>query len=135
VFGERVARQLRRPSVDGPRRPHRTLEIRSITGGGSPDNHATVEEVRDLLWDSMGIVRTGAGLSTAVTRLEHLLDRFGPSESSAPGSLTANAITSALLIGRAALARTESRGAHFRTDFPRPRPSWRQHLGQVAVDA
>jgi L-aspartate oxidase len=135
VFGERVARQLRRPSVDGPRRPHRTLEIRSITGGGSPDNHATVEEVRDLLWDSMGIVRTGAGLSTAVARLEHLLGRFGPSERSAPGSLTANAITSALLIGRAALARTESRGAHYRTDFPRPRPSWRKHLGQVAVDA
>ena len=41
---------------------------------------------------------------------------------------TANMVTVANLVLTAALARTESRGAHFRNDFPETDPDWRRHI-------
>jgi L-aspartate oxidase len=36
-------------------------------------------------------------------------------------------ITNARLVTEAALLREESRGAHYRTDFPKPLPEWQKH--------
>ena len=49
----------------------------------------------------------------------------------------ANMLLVGELVIRAALARTESRGSHFRRDFPRPSRHWRQDLifeGQRMLD-
>ncbi len=54
------------------------------------------------------VVRDGAGLERALTRVHALGESHGQ----------ANALIAAELILRAALARTESRGAHFRSDYP-----------------
>ena len=40
----------------------------------------------------------------------------------------ADMLTCARLVTEAALAREESRGAHYRRDFPEPREEWRRHL-------
>jgi L-aspartate oxidase len=45
-----------------------------------------------------------------------------------PSHELANMVTVARLIAEAALLREESRGAHFRTDFPEPRDEWKRHL-------
>jgi len=48
---------------------------------------------------------------------------------------SANFVTLAKLVATAALWREESRGAHFRTDFPQPRDDWRVHSVQLLGSA
>ena len=129
VFGERVARQLQRPAPGGPHDAPRMQAIALPPGHGEDDRATTFREVGNLLWDDVGIVRERKGLSTAVQRFEHWRDRCEPATESDLASPSANATLTALLIARAALAREESRGAHFRSDFPRPSPRWKFHQG------
>jgi succinate dehydrogenase/fumarate reductase flavoprotein subunit len=77
--------------------------------------------VRSLMWRLVGIERDGPGLEAACGRLQtwnHLLAQrvFGDPQ----GWLLVNKMLVGLLIARAALARTESRGTHFRRDYDSP---------------
>jgi L-aspartate oxidase len=73
-----------------------------------------VEEVRDLMWDRVGVVRTGAGLWEAHQRL---LD-FHLQLSAGLDGRTADDV--ARMVVAAALRRSESRGGHYRADYPEP---------------
>lgn len=74
-------------------------------------------ETRSLAWDYCGIIRSRQGLELAVNRLESV--ELAPlPDSHLPNYDLRSIHAVALLIARAALAREESRGAHFRTDFP-----------------
>ncbi|HKS59318.1 MAG TPA: L-aspartate oxidase [Thermoplasmata archaeon] len=129
VFGERVAGQLVNPTPGGPRTPRKLSRIPGRSGEGKGTDPRAVEEVRDILWTQVGITRDREGLSQATEAFESLRDRAEPaSPQDLPGP-AANAALTAALIARAALLREESRGAHFRTDFPRSRPGWLCHLG------
>jgi L-aspartate oxidase len=75
-------------------------------------------EIRRIAWDRCGILRDGAGLQEACAQLER--GRGADAESE-------NMRQAALLIARSALAREESRGAHFRTDFPERRAAFEKH--------
>ena len=129
VFGERVARQLVHPVARAPPPPSELLEVPLAPGAGRRDEPAMVEEVRDLLWNDVGIVRSADGLRSAIGELDRIARESEPGRAvDLPGAL-ANAGLTASLIARAALARTESRGAHYRSDFPRRSPEWRRHIG------
>ncbi|MCI4349767.1 MAG: L-aspartate oxidase [Thermoplasmata archaeon] len=128
VFGERVVRQLLHGTPGGPAAPGAMVRLSAIAGRGADEGGAVLDEVRRVLWDSVGIVRTGTGLRDAERTLRSLLERCEPSGDEAPG-VAANAAMTARLIARAALTREESRGAHYRKDFPRPRAEWRKVLG------
>jgi L-aspartate oxidase len=129
VFGERVARQLLHPAAGGPATPPRMLEVPVPQGGGRPEEPGLFEEVRTVLWDDVGIVRAGTGLSSALERLTAIAATTSPNREGTPPGVVANAALTAALIARAALERTESRGTHFRADFARPRAPWRRHIG------
>jgi len=129
VFGERVARQLLHPAAGGPKPPARIEEVALPSAAGRVEEPTEIETVRNALWDDVGIVRTGDGLDSAVDLFEGLARSIaGARADSFPGPV-ANAALTALLIARAASIRTESRGAHFRSDFPQRRAKWRLHVG------
>ena len=81
------------------------------------DFQKAVEEARSILWDKVAIIRNGKHLSDAVKRLSELL-LPEPPHPSRQAHEACNILTVARLIARCALARQESRGAHYRSDFP-----------------
>jgi L-aspartate oxidase len=83
--------------------------------------------LQSVMWDKVGIIRSGKSLKEAAGILatwESLLPQ--PSDRSAYE--LSNLVLCARLVTEAALLREESRGAHFRTDFPRTSPEWQRHI-------
>ncbi len=85
--------------------------------------------IKKLMWDQVGIIRSGKGLEKAKKELEVLIRTLGNSASSMEESELRNMALVGSLITRAALERKESRGAHFRTDYPgRDESCWSRRL-------
>jgi len=85
------------------------------------------DAVRDLMWRSVGLFRTRARLADAADALER--SSVAPAPSTADQWRHHNLLTVARLIARAALRREESRGGHYREDFPlRNDQQWRIHV-------
>ncbi|MBM3634461.1 MAG: L-aspartate oxidase [Actinobacteria bacterium] len=82
---------------------------------GDADGAAVNEAVGRIMWQGCGLERDAQGLGDAVAALDALPR---PADAQAAGLLDIARVTAL-----AALAREESRGAHFRTDFPEPDPS------------
>ena len=82
--------------------------------------------LQSLLWDEVGIVRSGEGLNRAAGILAAWQKVMPQPTDRASYELNAM-ILNARLVTEAALMREESRGAHFRTDFPQPSPQWERH--------
>ena len=76
-----------------------------------------ITRLQELMWKDAGIVRTGSGLKQAVRELEEI-EALMPRPHSRRQFEARNLQIDGLLVARSALAREESRGAHYRTDFP-----------------
>lgn len=129
VFGERVARQLAHPTAGRPPTPGRSHTVTLRGGRNEPMTERTFSSLRETLWEKVGIVREGPGLREAVRRLQTLGDSLEPQQPNDLPLPGADAALTARLIATAALARTESRGAHWRADHPKPLAAWKLHLG------
>jgi L-aspartate oxidase len=68
------------------------------------------------MWDKVGVVRSGAGLAGAIAELSAI------QRQASSAALRGQALV-ATVIAQAALERTESRGGHFRIDYPDLDPS------------
>jgi len=98
--------------------------------------HGSLEPVRErlyeLMWQKVGIIRDAGGLRAALEELNSLeeeLDRTGILDANRAFNLTwhdwlnlKSLVQVSRVIAEAALARTDSRGAHFREDFPEAGP-------------
>ncbi|MBI3649814.1 MAG: L-aspartate oxidase [Acidobacteria bacterium] len=73
----------------------------------------TRREVKKIMWDKVGIVRQERGLRDALDALEEIASRQLNTRSW-------NFVTLAKLVAQAALGRRESRGGHYRSDYPEP---------------
>lgn len=70
-----------------------------------------------LMWDNVGIIRTGASLNRAMDQIEDWLAEIRRIRSY-PTHQLSGMLNTGLIIARAALERKGSRGGHFRADFP-----------------
>lgn len=123
VFGARAGRALRewagRPAPGGGAAPPVVIPC------------STETEVRQLAWERCGIVRSGDGLRAAGEWLASRLDGDGRETPDATAHERRNIHALVWLIARCARAREESRGAHYRSDFPEKRAAFEKH--SVAV--
>jgi L-aspartate oxidase len=83
--------------------------------------------LQSLMWDKVGIIRSGKSLKEAAGVLATWETEL-PQPSDRPSYELNNLVLCARLVTEAALLREESRGAHFRTDFPQTSPEWQRHI-------
>jgi L-aspartate oxidase len=88
-----------------------------------------VFELRRLAWRRAGIERSGESIREGLEELERLAPIFrqGLARNSRQGFEANNMFEVVSLIARCALAREESRGCHFRSDFPLKNPEFQKH--------
>ncbi len=118
VFAERVARDLATVTPSQDPSPAVMWSVPQLTDRGAAQ--VAADRVRSVMWEHAGIARTAKGLRSAVDQLTEIGQRL-------PDGATeeANMVDTALLIAEAALLRKESRGGHYRADFPRAKDKWR----------
>ena len=91
-------------------------------------SEAETTEIRRIMSEHVGVERHVAGLTSAITTLDAIGDRLARS------GFESNLLVCAQLIARSALAREESRGAHYRADFPDPEPAWQRRSMMSLAD-
>ncbi len=125
VFAERIARNLGQelsaplPKTDASHPIHEQAATLPALIPESETWELNVK-LREIMWKYAGIVRNAEGLTRAREALEELETQVPPGAWS-----LRNMLLTGRLIVNAAIQREESRGGHFREDFPQERESWR----------
>jgi L-aspartate oxidase len=129
VFGARAAQAM----TEAPRAA--PLKSDRVGTGDCPPSRlprlsrqpTAPDEIRALMWRAVGLFRTRQGLAAAVEALDRASVPASPA--TAEEWRQCNLVTVARLVARAALRREESRGGHFRADFPeRDDLHWKIHV-------
>jgi fumarate reductase flavoprotein subunit len=135
VAGETMAAWVKK---EGLRDPDTAAIVEAVArcgpkaAAGAAGSHGALEAVRerlyDLMWRKVGIIRDAAGLGAALAELDAIadeLERTGIADANRAFNLTwhdwlnlKSLVAASQVVTRAALAREDSRGAHYREDFP-----------------
>ena len=134
VFGARAAEAMLYPPTAGTLREARIDAWPAPRGTG--EAFPSANEVRDLMWRYVGLLRDRATLQRAVEQLDRWSQAVTrpprPRHSELEFRRIRSLVTVGLLIARAALRRQESRGAHFRTDYPmHDDVHWKKHVSDI----
>ena len=137
VFGHRIAIDI--ASSISTESVHSPEEIRNIdlpiTNGQLnasllSQQQKKLLDIRQLMWDKVGIERKQSSLEQAESWFSQQLRAKGNDN-----MLIKNALIVSRLISKAALIRCESRGSHFRCDYPQQDAAWRKRqLSSIDAD-
>jgi len=126
VFAARVAEDLSGLA------PRRRAPVAAEEPGGTGDDAALAQrrenELRALMARHVGVVRNRQALADAIAAIARM-------EREARSNTLRNMAIAALLVATAAWRRRESRGAHFREDFPKPDPGAAHRVSSTLTDA
>jgi succinate dehydrogenase / fumarate reductase flavoprotein subunit/fumarate reductase flavoprotein subunit len=95
------------------------------------------QELEDLMWEKVGVVRNGPALDAGVSELQNLQGRArnvctgGPASSNPAWNEAMNLMNLCLvgeMVAQSASVRTESRGAHYREDYPDSDAEWLKNI-------
>jgi L-aspartate oxidase len=131
VFGARAGQAMSKDAPAGKRHPgampgspvplpgnsSATHKESAKASPNSSPSYVALAKIRDLMWREAGVLRSGKELADATKQLE-TLELPKCEKPTRAGYELRNLHTLALLIARSALAREESRGSHYRADFP-----------------
>lgn len=130
VYGDRTGRAAGEAiSAGAPRQVMTDLVV-----ANEPSNRTELDlsdirnSLRAVMWRNVGVVRTASRLDETCEIIDfwgrYVLDKefFHPA-----GWEVQNMLTAARLIAQCAMQRTETRGVHYREDFPETDPAWQRH--------
>jgi len=103
------------------------LELDLTDDPDAPD--VSRADLQQLMWDAAGLARNGADLQQAAAELRRWKS---PAVTDAKAAEDANLLVVARAVVASALARQESRGGHYRTDFPETDPAQARHSSIAA---
>lgn len=127
VFAKRVMQRIEDGAAGTIRETAQncyTLPDREIPRQPRP---LSLTALQSLMWDKVGIIRSGETLEQAANTLaawEACLEEASDRSS----YQLENLVLTARLMTEAALIRKESRGAHFRSDYPKVSSDWLRHI-------
>jgi L-aspartate oxidase len=129
VFSKRILERAKNDKVETASTKPKTDEYRALPKRKPPKiaPEPSLSGLRSLMWDNVGIIRNRESLTMA-TRILAAWHESLPLPTERASHELSNLVLTGRLVTEAALIREESRGAHFRTDFPQNLPAWQHHI-------
>jgi len=123
VFGNRIARKIKKDTTLSSINELKEVKLSYNTSA------ELKKELQKLMWNKVGIIRNSSDLKKALQKISEWKFIFKSELKTAEDFELANLIVLADLITNSALQREESRGAHYREDFPdRDDINWKKHI-------
>ncbi|CAN5231186.1 L-aspartate oxidase [soil metagenome] len=122
VFGARAGAAALRddPGIIPVSDQNSNKVVRQLSGSRHRLSTPVSKRIKRVMWERVGILRSGESLARAISEFDQI----------ASGNLSLssrNFVTLAILVATAALWREESRGGHYRTDFPEIAENFQRH--------
>jgi len=117
VYGTRAADDMREHLKGHNAKAKTTAALANSSDGQPAETEKFIKKVQSLMWQHVGVVRDGKALQQVVPELRAMASQ-APASNDRRAHEANNIVQAGLLIARSALAREESRGAHYRLDHP-----------------
>ncbi|MET1063013.1 MAG: L-aspartate oxidase [Aeromicrobium sp.] len=124
VYGTRVVEAIRDPKPVVPFADDWSAPLVLDLSEDPGAEDVSRADLQQIMWDAAGLARTGADLEQAAAELRRWRS---PAVTDAKAAEDANLLVVARAVIASALARQESRGGHYRTDFPQTDPAPANH--------
>lgn len=147
VFGKRAGETAAQNTLkDGSKLDSKIIEnqaadefarIQSLFKDGKYYPFEIKKELQEIMWNNVAIIRNADGLKTAIGRIKELKEMLldvkipdiGVYNKDLQDALEAEKLLEvALLTTKSALIREESRGAHYREDYPETKDEWKKSI-------
>ncbi|MFC2052535.1 L-aspartate oxidase [Chloroflexota bacterium] len=130
VFSKRIIKKtgesskIETPTTNRDTEAHHSLSQRQVPRDAPAPS---LSALQTLHWEKVGIIRSKEGLTQTADSLA-AWQKTLPKPTDRPSHELSNLILTGRLVTESALLRKESRGAHFRSDFPRSSSQWQHHI-------